>query len=371
MSDKVKNVVVSVLFVGLILCLLLFSVLKKPSEVSKSERRKLAQFPAISYETLENGEFMESFDKYSLDQFVGRDWFRQLKANVLFYIFRQKDNNNIYLADGQVSKYYNQISKDSVVDAGKKFNKLYNQYLKEMNVYYSIIPDKNYFLAAKNGYPSVDYKEFENYLTSTVNSNMKYISLFDSLQESDYYATDIHWRQEKISKVVEKLGNEMGFSVNNNYTLHELSPFYGVYYGQSALPIESEKLYYLTNEAIENARVYELNEKTLTMEESQIYDENDFENIDPYDVFLKGPRPLFVIKNENATTDKELILFRDSFGSSLAPLLVESYRKITIVDLRYIGSPLLKDYVEFNDGQDVLIIYCTDILNDSSLLKVF
>lgn len=370
MSDKVKNVVVSVLFVGLILCLFLFSVLKKPSEISKSERRKLAQFPAISYEALESGKFMDNFDKYSLDQFVGRDWFRQLKASVLFYVFRQKDNNNIYLADGQVSKYYNQISKESVVDAGKKFNKLYNQYLKEMNVYYSIIPDKNYFIAEKNGYPSVDYQEFEKYLTSTMNTKMKYISLFNSLEENDYYATDIHWRQEKIGKVVETLGKEMGFSPNPNYTLHELSPFYGVYYGQSALPIEGEKLYYLTNEAIENAKVYELNENTLSMEESQIYDESDFENVDPYDIFLSGPRPLFVIENENASTEKELILFRDSFGSSLAPLLVESYRKITIIDLRYIGSPLLKDYVEFKPGQDVLIIYCTDILNDSSLLKV-
>ena len=51
-------------------------------------------------------------------------------------------------------------------------------------------------------------------------------------------------------------------------------------------------------------------------------------------------------------------MFRDSFCSSLAPLLLDGYKKITVIDLRYIGSPLLKGLVEFKDNQDVLIINC-------------
>ena len=34
-------------------------------------------------------------------------------------------------------------------------------------------------------------------------------------------------------------------------------------------------------------------------------------------------------------TDRELVIFRDSFASSLAPLLMEQYAKITLVDIRY------------------------------------
>ena len=62
------------------------------------------------------------------------------------------------------------------------------------------------------------------------------------------------------------------------------------------------------------------------------------------------------------------MIFRDSFGSSLAPLLIEDYAKITLVDIRYIQSGFLGQFIEF-DGQDVLFIYGTTILNDSSLLK--
>ena len=65
---------------------------------------------------------------------------------------------------------------------------------------------------------------------------------------------------------------------------------------------------------------------------------NEFNNDDPYDLFLSGPEMLIEIENDKAITDKELIIFRDSFGSSLSPLLVSAYKKVIIVDLRYIAS---------------------------------
>ena len=76
--------------------------------------------------------------------------------------------------------------------------------------------------------------------------------------------------------------------------------------------------------------------------------------------------PLIEIQNQNAETKKELLIFRDSFGSSLAPLLIENYKKITLIDLRYISSDIVDNYIIFND-QDVLFIYSTLILNQNVL----
>ena len=78
---------------------------------------------------------------------------------------------------------------------------------------------------------------------------------------------------------------------------------------------------------------------------------------------------LITIENPNAKTDKELYIFRDSYGSSLAPLLVDGYKKITVIDLRYIASPLLPNYIDFKEGSDALIINCIDVIN-SPILKV-
>jgi len=58
------------------------------------------------------------------------------------------------------------------------------------------------------------------------------------------------------------------------------------------------------------------------------------------------------------------VLFRDSFGSSIAPLFLENYSKITLVDLRYISKDVLENYIEF-DKQDVLFLYSTLVLNQN------
>ena len=165
----------------------------------------------------------------------------------------------------------------------------------------------------------------------------------------------------------------MGFSISNEFEYIKLDDFYGNYYGQAALPMDSEELVYCTNDIINSAKVYSLNETTLKFEEAVIYNKEAYKGIDPYDIFLSGAKPLIVIENEKATSDKELIIFRDSYGSSLAPLLIESYKKITLVDLRYISNKLFEAYdlVEFNNNQDVLIINCIDVLNNSTTLKVY
>ena len=89
---------------------------------------------------------------------------------------------------------------------------------------------------------------------------------------------------------------------------------------------------------------------------------------DLYDVFLSGAASLLTIENPKAATDRELIVFRDSFGSSLVPLLVHDYKTVTLVDIRYIGSAFVGDKVDFH-GQDVLFLYSTLVLNSSNSLK--
>ena len=75
-----------------------------------------------------------------------------------------------------------------------------------------------------------------------------------------------------------------------------------------------------------------------------------------------------MIENPNAAEKRELVIFRDSFGSAIAPLMLESYSKVTLVDLRYMVSALLPNYVDFTNA-DVLFLYCDELANSSFLLK--
>ena len=77
---------------------------------------------------------------------------------------------------------------------------------------------------------------------------------------------------------------------------------------------------------------------------------------------------MLTIENPDYNGTKELIVFRDSYGSSLIPLLVTGYSKVTVVDSRYISPKLLNQYIELKD-QDVLFMYSTLIINNSTTLK--
>lgn len=335
-------------------------------EYSVTERRKLAQFPEISVETLKNGKFMTDFEKYTLDQFPLRDEFRNVKSWMENQILRKLDNNDIYVSDGYAVKMEYPLKKASLENAIQKFEKIYEKYLKdsESKIYVSLVPDKNYFLAETSGHLSMNYEEFFD----VMQQGMPYaenIAVKDLLSIGDYYQTDVHWRQEELLDVAERLADVMKVQISGNYEKRTLDkPFYGVYFGQSALNLPGEKLHYLTNDVLEQCTVFNYENNQTT----GIYDLIKAEGNDPYEIFLSGPVALLTIENPMSDSGKELVVFRDSFGSSLIPLLAEGYEKITLIDIRYIQSDFLSNFVDFRD-RDVLFLYSTVVLNNSETLK--
>lgn len=366
MSEKIKNIVSVLLVAAFILGFSVWSILLPDAEESTSERRHLAQFPAVSADSVLSGKFMTGFEDWSLDQFPLRDNFRTLKAFTAFYLLRQKDNNDIYVVGGQAAKLDYPMHADSLDYAASRFAWIYDNLLKDADtrVWLSVVPDKNYFLAAANGYPAMDYAAFIAALREQM-PYADYVDILDALSIDDYYTTDAHWRQEKLSAVAAKLADALGITVETDYdAVTSDVPFYGVYYGQSALPLPADKLVYLTNETLQNCRVYDFE----TGDYIPVYDTGMLGGKDPYQAFLSGSKSLLTIENPAAANDRELILFRDSFGSSIAPLLASGYAKITLVDIRYVSPNLLGRFLDFT-GKDVLFLYSTSVLNSSETMK--
>ena len=99
-----------------------------------------------------------------------------------------------------------------------------------------------------------------------------------------------------------------------------------------------------------------------------VYDMDKAKGKDPYEVFLSGNQPIVTIRDEQNESGKRLIVFRDSFGSSIAPLLMSGYSELVLVDLRYISSDMIGQYVDFEQA-DVLFLYSTMMLNQSLGIK--
>ena len=357
MSDRIKDATVIVVFVIVLIFVLLINVISKDKDISDSERRKLASFPEITKETVMDGDLSEDFESYFSDQFVGRDFLRSLKTTVSLNVFRQKDNNELFVKDNSIYKMEYKLNEKDLEKSINKINEICDKYLKNMNVYYSIIPDKNYYLE-DDDHLKLDFEKIEKTMKNSL-KNLKYIDISDCLNLNDYYKTDLHWKQENLNNVTSCLKSEMGLKdTNSQYKLLDRGDFYGAYFGQLGAKIEPDRLYTLTNDEIENCVTYNFE----TKRRGRVYETP--KTSDKYDVYLSGAVPLIKIDNPNSKTDKDLILFRDSFGSSLAPLLIDSYKTITLVDIRYISPKILDQYIDFT-SQDVLFLYSTVVLNQN------
>ena len=371
MNNK-KNEKCYVLIVAMVfIALTLFCWLKPANDFSVTERRKLKQFPELTLQSIENGKFMSEFEGYTADQFPLRDTFRSIKAFVHKYVFGQSDNNNVYLADGYISKMEYPLSEKALEKADKKLDYIYETYLAgtNTNVYYSLIPDKNYFLAEKNGYLAIDYEKL--YATMQQNlENMTYIDITDLLTIEDFYKTDTHWKQESILDVAKKLAGEMGVTLKEEYDIVTLdTPFYGVYYGQLGLPVGADTISYLSHPLFASESESDLLPLKVYDHQNQkeipVYNIELAQGRDAYEMYLSGSLSVITIENPNVKTEKELVIFRDSFSSSIAPLLAEGYAKITLLDIRYLHPSMIGRFVEF-DNQDVLFLYSTSVVNNET-----
>ncbi len=365
MNKNIKDKAVVISFASIILIFFVLCLFMPKKSFSDSERRPLSKLPALSFESVLNGSFMSGFEKYSLDSFPMRDSFRAVKALAAKNIFLKQDNNRIYSYNGYLSKLEYPLKQQSIKNAAERFRFIVDKYLSEgSKAYLSVIPDKNYFMAEESGHLSIDYEGFAKLMKEQADF-LTYIPIYDLLDISCYYKTDTHWRQEKIVPVAQKLAEGMGVSLSGTYEEKVLpNPFYGVYKGQSALPFDAEEIRYLSNDVIDNAYVYDYQNN----QEIKAYTLEKASGKDAYEIFLGGPLSLVTMENKNAKEKRELVIFRDSFGSSIAPLFLNGYSKVTAVDIRYISPSVLDRFIDF-EGADMLFLYSTMVLNNSETLK--
>lgn len=360
------NQVLSVLFMSILIGFFFMNLIVKDLDISVSERRKFKQLPKFELESFFDGSFTSDFEKYALDQFPFRETFRKIKGNLDFYVFQKKDVNDVFVYNDYLMKLEYPYNPKSVEKFNTYIKQISDRYLGQSHVYLSIIPDKSYFIA-DNDYPTIDYELLQESVIKSL-KDITNIDLFEQLTLADYYHTDTHWKQENLVSIANYLLKKMGSETSIDreaYVVNTYTDFKGLYYSQSVLKVPKDDLNYLTTEDTKDMTVINYEKTTKA---GSIYDLEQLDSLDPYNIFLSGATPLIEITNPKNTSGKELIIFRDSFASSLTPLLVHAYSKITLIDTRYMSYEFLGDYVTF-ENKDVLFLYNTAVINNSQMLK--
>lgn len=335
-----------IIFVSFISLFGFISLFNK-EEISIYERRKLKVFPKI----IDNNNFFDDLDKYLSDHFIFRQDFREVKGFVNYNLFNISINNKVTIKDDYLFELAetNYKSLDNIVN---KVNTIVEKF--NINDYEFIsIPLKNHYADLDNV-----SEEIDEYLGVRIDN---YYSLIDLLSLSDYYRSDIHLKQERLGSVVSKILELCDVDERDvEYSFNTYDKFYGSLYAKMAIGMKPDTITYLTNDLLDGVKVESVEDKDLL----DVYNVSELESLDPYSIYLNGPKAYLKIVNKNVE-DRKLIIFRDSYTSSIAPLLVPYFSEIELIDLRYYGSDLLN----IDGNTKVLFIYGSEVLNNSFSIK--
>lgn len=272
------------------------------------------------------------------------------------------DENGIILHNGYYMDSLGALDEGSAVKFAQNIENLAAALPESASTYFAAVPGKQYYINDRLENP-FNYEKMNSILTENIKS-AEIINLYNALTLEDYCKSDIHWKQEKLSGVLNALGEKIGFSSDLSlYKQNEIADFKG-YFAQKVEGVEGESIAYLTSDVTDGASVDHFTVKDF----GGIYNEAMLSGKDPYTFFLSGAAPLITITNNTAEAEKELVIFGDSYTLSIAPLMLEHYKSITIVDLRLMSAKLLDEYVDF-ENKDVLMLYSDAVINESLMLK--
>ena len=271
------------------------------------------------------------------------------------------DENGIIRVDDTVMKKIDGYHKDSAVRFAEKLEQLHALY-PQSKAYCTIIPDKSFYVADLLGSDGLNYSTMYTDVADELDT-VAMISIDSFLTLDSYYQTDLHWRQECLFPVVEQIGKSLGFSIDQQaFQQNDVGLFTGIF-SEDADDIE-ESLILLEHSDFSKVVVDSYDHPDCT----EVYNYDKITTENSYDVFLSGATPICRIENPDAETQQELLIFGDSFASSITPLLIPYYATITLVDLRFMHSSLLQDFVPDTQG-DILFLYSAQVVNNSAMLK--
>ena len=324
------------------------------------ERRYPAEKPSLSLTSADS--VSKQLNGYFLDKMPFRSQLRNLKVAFASTLLFQSTVDGYRLKNGSEYQILDNWNGEYAKRNVSFLSKAAKNYYPNSRVYYSFIPDKGYY-AGEINHPDLELLKdaFGESFAEATFADVSGLIGFDS-----FYKTDIHLRQECETAIAEYICRAMNadYFDTDEFTGESIGEFRGGLSGQAAFITKSDVKTVMHSDMTDSATATDY----LSGETVSIYDGVLFEtSIDPYDVFLGGEKAVITIDNKEAEGERILVIFRDSYARSIAPLLLKSYSRIVLVDFRYIPISYLETLSETvaPDGSDILVLLSAQTLGYS------
>ena len=368
--------------IGKIFILILFLVLivnlivpdKKESEM---ENRALESRPSFNMATIMSGDFMEQWETYLSDQFVGRNMWRSIKVG-LDRLGGSRMENGIYIGKGGQLMENIEVPEEDRLNDNLAAIESFIQNYEDIPVTMMLVPDAACILSDR--LPAFAQVEDQRQMFSMVERNLgDSVNWIDAVSilnkhksEKIYYKTDHHWTTQGAFYVFQEAAQTLGIEgdVSDNFVSYTVTDsFNGVLASTSGVGLdEKEEIdIYAPTEGDDDLVVNYVDEGRKT---TSLYDSSKLETRDKYGVFLGGNTSVIDIRTVS-TSQKRLLLVKDSFADCFIPFLAPYYREIVVVDPRYY-SGTLADIMDSYRISDVMILYSGNtFFTDNNISGVF
>lgn len=377
-NNKAKWITIP--FVIMIMGTFIIAIISKDRVVSASENRTLQQKPTV--EDIKKGVYTSKFESYFSDQFPFREELSMVytEANL---IFGNNKIRNYYLLDDNwiMPTPAKVISDEELEDLANDINELAQIGIEtNKEIYYISTPHKESMLS--HLYPkytgglenSINNKNrFKKYIdtekTKFIDVDEHFLKEFtEQEREKLYFKTDHHWNGigafEGFKYIIEKM-NILDNKPWDEYitTMFDKGYFLGSYNKNlNKLVKEDEAIPYVHMKNRQNYEYFKFN-GTMDVkgkEEDFIARDRKKEEILYGGAYMFGNAcSILKIRNEEALTNKKVIIFRDSYQAPTSWLFADIFEEVQLVDPRYIEDldMTIDDIIRESDADIVMFMY--------------
>jgi hypothetical protein len=375
-----KKIISYIIAVGFFAYLCVFAVLTvavSKSDFSDIENRLLAVMPKINFDNIIDKDVMNGIDTYVSDHFFLRtDWVKlKTDSDILL---GAREENGVYIAENnarfaeKITGYDSETLEKSIAGINH-FAETH-----DIETYFLLAPTAAAVYAdelPKNA-PNADQKAFTQDVFSKLDTKITPIDVYPVLESERadyiYYRTDHHWTTRGAYSAYLSLGSVMGFEPFTEFDRETAATdFSGSLYSKALYDgVASDTIEFIfPSEGTKITSVEVLKEYGSPPEVyGSVYFREFLDKKDKYSSFLGSNQPLVTINSKAG--GGSLLIIKDSYANSVAPLLAENYGKITLLDMRYIQTGI-DDIIDVSQYDKVLFIYnVSSFMSDTHLRKL-
>ena len=348
-----------------------------PSQkISEEENRGLAQKPKLSVSSLISGSYMEQYEKYQADQFMGRNVWRNLKVR-FSRLAGSKEENGVFIGkNGQLMEDI-VVPDQTVLKENLKAIEMFSQKYPEIPVNMLLVPDAANILSDSLPFTATvaDQNQYIAQVKKELGSSVQWIDAVKPLarhsEEKIYYKTDHHWTAKGAYYVFKEAAKVMGLDEKEagGYVSYPVTTeFNGSLAAKSGCYLnEKEQIdIYVPKSEDNDVVVNYVDEQKKT---ASLYDSSKLEERDKYAVYLGGNFSVVDIRTVSKS-NRRLLILKDSYANSFVPFLTPYFREIVMVDPRYY-SGTMGDIMDTYEITDTLFLYSANMfLQDNNISGV-